>query len=115
MNVERLSSRLESLVSSSAGRDELRSKLDSGLHLIELAGNQRVWMPEDQPLEVVVAQSQRLAGAIPTGLSQQSLVNTLIPNISKANLNSTLMTLSGFFNRYYTSTYGVQSAQWLYI
>ncbi|KAI8805697.1 putative leucine aminopeptidase 1 [Cladochytrium replicatum] len=137
MNVERLSSSLESLVGSSAGRNELKTKFDSGLHLIELAGNQRVWMTEDQVLTeliqkhvrffdltdqplAIVAQSQRLADqplaatAIPTELAQQSFVNNLIPNISKANLNSTLTTLSSFFNRYYTSTYGVQSAQWLF-
>ncbi|KAI8805698.1 putative leucine aminopeptidase 1 [Cladochytrium replicatum] len=138
--VERLPTSLDSLLGSSGGREALKSKFATGLHLIQLAGNQKVWMTEDQilteliqkhvrffdltdqPLDVVAdnlrvvnsADQTFAATAIPTTLTQKTLVNSLIPKISKANLNSTLTTLSNFYNRYYTSTYGVQSAQWLF-
>jgi leucyl aminopeptidase len=52
--------------------------------------------------------------AFPTSLTQVSAVNTLISRYSISNVRSTLTTFSGFFNRYYRSTYGVQSAQWLF-
>ena len=36
-----------------------------------------------------------------------------MPSLDKARLKSTLTTFSGFYNRYYKSTYGKQSSDWL--
>ncbi|KAI1842143.1 hypothetical protein JX265_005720 [Neoarthrinium moseri] len=49
----------------------------------------------------------------PTAVAQTAAVNALIPSLSKANLQSKLTTFSNFQNRYYKSTYGVQSSNWL--
>ncbi|KXJ87517.1 hypothetical protein Micbo1qcDRAFT_124669 [Microdochium bolleyi] len=52
--------------------------------------------------------------AYPTAMTQTTAVRSLIAKYSVANVRSKLTTFSGFFNRYYRSTYGVQSAQWLF-
>lgn len=52
--------------------------------------------------------------AYPTAMTQTTAVRSLIAKYSIANVRSKLTTFSGFFNRYYRSTYGVQSAQWLF-
>lgn len=36
-----------------------------------------------------------------------------MPSLDKGKINSTLTTFSGFYNRYYKSTYGKQSSDWL--
>ncbi|KAM0226836.1 hypothetical protein ACHAP5_012303 [Fusarium lateritium] len=50
----------------------------------------------------------------PGAVAQTTAVKTLIPKLSQTNLRSTLTTFSNFHNRYYTSTYGQQSAEWLF-
>jgi leucyl aminopeptidase len=52
--------------------------------------------------------------AFPTTLTQGQAVESLIAQYSTANVRSTLTTFSGFYNRYYRATTGVQSAQWLF-
>ncbi|KAH7014221.1 uncharacterized protein B0I36DRAFT_255752 [Microdochium trichocladiopsis] len=52
--------------------------------------------------------------AFPTTLTQGTAVRSLIAKYSIDNVRTTLTKFSSFFNRYYRSTYGVQSAQWLF-
>jgi bacterial leucyl aminopeptidase len=52
--------------------------------------------------------------AFPTSLTQVSAVNTLISRWTIGNVRTDLQTFSSFYNRYYRSTTGVQSAQWLF-
>jgi len=53
-------------------------------------------------------------GTIPTTLTQQTVVNEFLPQISLKELNSTLNGFSDFFTRYYKSDTGVKAAEWLY-
>lgn len=52
--------------------------------------------------------------AFPSTLTQGTAVRSLIAKYSTANVRTTLTKFSSFFNRYYKSTTGVQSAQWLF-
>ncbi|KAI9152251.1 putative leucine aminopeptidase 1 [Paramyrothecium foliicola] len=52
--------------------------------------------------------------AFPTALTQVSAVNTLISRYNIATVRTNLQRFSGFYNRYYRATTGVQSAQWLF-
>ncbi|KIL90263.1 hypothetical protein FAVG1_05993 [Fusarium avenaceum] len=52
--------------------------------------------------------------SFPGAVAQSTAVKALIPKLSQTNLRSTLTTFSNFQNRYYTSTYGQQSAEWLF-
>ena len=49
----------------------------------------------------------------PASVAQTTAVKTLLPKIDQSGMKATLTTLSGYFNRYYKSTYGAQSSQWL--
>jgi len=49
-----------------------------------------------------------------TELREEKYVKSLFTKISEANLNQTVISLSNFFNRFYTSTTGEESARWLY-
>jgi len=50
----------------------------------------------------------------PTQLYQQALVNEMLNTSNPNRAWNDLTTLSAFQNRYYTSTYGQQSSQWIY-
>ncbi|KFA69406.1 hypothetical protein S40285_08808 [Stachybotrys chlorohalonatus IBT 40285] len=52
--------------------------------------------------------------AFPTSLNQISAVNTLISRYNIANVRTNLQRFSSFYNRYYHSTTGVESAAWLF-
>ncbi|KAG4267327.1 hypothetical protein FPRO04_04939 [Fusarium proliferatum] len=52
--------------------------------------------------------------SFPSAVAQTSAVNALIPKLSQTNLRSTLTEFIKFQNRYYKSTYGQQSAEWLF-
>ncbi|XXG97948.1 hypothetical protein Hte_004264 [Hypoxylon texense] len=54
------------------------------------------------------------AVAYPSTMAQADTVKSLISNLSKGNLETTLTTFSEFYNRYYTSTYGKQASDWLF-
>ncbi|OBR15146.1 Peptide hydrolase [Colletotrichum higginsianum IMI 349063] len=56
----------------------------------------------------------RQAVTYPTTLSHVSEANTLIARVSNTQPQSWLKTLTDFYNRYYLSTYGTQSATWLF-
>jgi len=49
----------------------------------------------------------------PTGPTQQNVVNPLIQQASQNSLRSYITSLSGFPNRYYSTSSGAQSAVWL--
>ncbi|KAI0381679.1 Zn-dependent exopeptidase [Hypomontagnella monticulosa] len=53
------------------------------------------------------------AVAYPSAMTQTSTVKSLISKLSKANLQSELTTFSEFYNRYYQSSYGKESSDWL--
>jgi len=53
-------------------------------------------------------------GAIPTAPTQQAIVNPIIAKANTDLMKSTLETLSGFNNRYYKSSTGEQSSNWLF-
>ena len=55
----------------------------------------------------------RRAPVYPSAVSQQAAVTPLNAKLSQTNLQTSLSTFSNFQNRYYKSTYGVQSSQWL--
>nr|WP_279497672.1 M28 family metallopeptidase [Aeromonas veronii] len=55
--------------------------------------------------------SQNLFSAPP--LTQGASVNRLLPHLDQGNIASTISKLSGWRNRYYTTTTGTQSADWV--
>ncbi|KAF5022846.1 hypothetical protein F66182_5079 [Fusarium sp. NRRL 66182] len=59
------------------------------------------------------ASSLQALATFPGAVAQTTAVRALLPKLSQANLRTTLTTFSNFHNRYYTSTYGQQSAEWL--
>ncbi|ENH66791.1 Leucine aminopeptidase 1 [Fusarium oxysporum f. sp. cubense race 1] len=58
--------------------------------------------------------SLQFLASFPGAVAQTSAVNALIPKLSQTNLRSTLTEFIKFQNRYYKSTYGQQSAEWLF-
>ncbi|QGI84874.1 hypothetical protein CEK25_011603 [Fusarium fujikuroi] len=58
--------------------------------------------------------SLQFLASFPSAVAQTSAVNALIPKLSQTNLRSTLTEFIKFQNRYYKSTYGQQSAEWLF-
>ncbi|KAF4979795.1 hypothetical protein FZEAL_4069 [Fusarium zealandicum] len=63
-------------------------------------------------LDEPVARLQVLP-SYPGAVAQSTAVKSLLPKLSQTRLRSTLTTFSNFHNRYYTSSYGQQSAEWL--
>ena len=49
----------------------------------------------------------------PTEIKYQTAVKALLPSLNKTLVQSNLERLSSFHNRYYNSTYGQQSSEWL--
>lgn len=56
---------------------------------------------------------RQAAVAFPSAVSMQSSVNPLLAKLSTSNMQSKLTTFANFQNRYYKSTYGKQSSEWL--
>jgi leucyl aminopeptidase len=46
-------------------------------------------------------------------LDNQTTVNPWLPQVAESNIYNTINTLSGYRNRYYTSNYGKNSAEWI--
>lgn len=46
-------------------------------------------------------------------MGQAAAIKVLLPKLDKSKIKSRLTTFSGFHNRYYKSTYGKQSSEWL--
>ncbi|KAF2853195.1 Zn-dependent exopeptidase [Plenodomus tracheiphilus IPT5] len=59
--------------------------------------------------------NRRAAAAVtfPTAMTQKTSVTPLLAKLSTANMQSKLTTFSAYQNRYYKSTYGKQSSEWL--
>ncbi|KAI8909609.1 hypothetical protein EDD86DRAFT_190388 [Gorgonomyces haynaldii] len=55
----------------------------------------------------------KAASKFPTALAYQSLVNSLISQVSETSIKSHIVTLSDFPERYYKSDNGVKAANWL--
>ncbi|XPS92192.1 Bacterial leucyl aminopeptidase [Ascochyta lentis] len=53
------------------------------------------------------------AVTFPTAVSQKASVSPLLSKLSTSNMKTGLTTFSNFQNRYYKSTYGKQSSEWL--
>ncbi|KAH6976374.1 hypothetical protein BKA56DRAFT_633602 [Ilyonectria sp. MPI-CAGE-AT-0026] len=62
---------------------------------------------DDEPI------SKRQVASFPAAVAQTTAVNALLPKLSQSRMQTALTGLSTFQNRYYTSTYGQQSAEWL--
>lgn len=60
-----------------------------------------------------LANEKRAAVTFPTSMAQTSAVKALLPKLSKTTIQSNLQTFSNFQNRYYRSSYGKQSSEWL--
>ncbi|KAF2703366.1 Zn-dependent exopeptidase [Pleomassaria siparia CBS 279.74] len=56
---------------------------------------------------------QVAAVTFPTVMTQSAAVKPLLTKLSKANLQTNLITFTTFTNRYYKATYGKQSSDWL--
>lgn len=54
-----------------------------------------------------------MLASFPDAVAQTTAVNALLPKLSQSRMQTTLTTFSNFHNRYYTSSYGQQSAEWL--
>eukprot|EP00002_Diphylleia_rotans_P028873 TRINITY_DN583_c0_g1_i1.p1 TRINITY_DN583_c0_g1~~TRINITY_DN583_c0_g1_i1.p1 ORF type:complete len:369 (-),score=91.36 TRINITY_DN583_c0_g1_i1:34-1140(-) len=52
--------------------------------------------------------------AVPTQPTKQAVVNPLLAKVSATNLKNTVTKLSSYYNRYYTTTTGAESANWLF-
>lgn len=46
-------------------------------------------------------------------MGQTTAVKALLPKLNKTTIQSKLQTFSNFYNRYYKSSYGKQSSEWL--
>ena len=59
------------------------------------------------------AQAVRAKALASYAIDSQPLVNAWLPQVREANLYATINHLQGYQNRYYASTTGVQSAEWI--
>ncbi|KAM0431357.1 hypothetical protein ACHAPT_005333 [Fusarium lateritium] len=57
--------------------------------------------------------SLQVIASFPGAVAQKTAVNALLPKLSQTKLRDFLTTFSNFHNRYYTASYGQQSAEWL--
>jgi leucyl aminopeptidase len=99
-----------------------------GLRLIEFNETYRAWMTPDQIVILetqsdnwmditeyrVPVASKTFVDPIPTTLTEQAIVNQLLPDVEVANIENTITTLSAFFNRYYRAQSGFDASQWLF-
>jgi leucyl aminopeptidase len=53
------------------------------------------------------------AVTFPSAVSKQTSVTPLLSKLSKTNMQTDLQTFSNYHNRYYKSSYGKQSSEWL--
>ncbi|KAF4437307.1 leucyl aminopeptidase, partial [Fusarium albosuccineum] len=82
--------------------DEKWALREKHVNFIDITG-----LDEDPP------KSLQMIALFPGAVAQTTAIMALLPKISQTRLRSALTTFSNFHNRYYTSTYGEQSAQWL--
>jgi len=64
--------------------------------------------------EVDIRLTPKRQFAIPTDPSHQSAVNPLLNQLQSDNFRANLIHFSSYRNRYYTSTYGVDSSNWIF-
>ncbi|RYP57761.1 hypothetical protein DL769_009294 [Monosporascus sp. CRB-8-3] len=55
----------------------------------------------------------RAAVTYPSSMTQTTAARSLVSKLSAVNMRSELTTFSGFYNRYYPSSYGKQASGWL--
>ena len=67
----------------------------------------------DFPEPEIRSLAAQAPAVFPSSMTQSTTVNTIIENLSTANLEKDLTKLTEFHNRYYKSTYGNQSSTWL--
>ncbi|ESU07173.1 hypothetical protein FGSG_01818 [Fusarium graminearum PH-1] len=91
---------------SNAAAIEPRQSRETKLYKIELG--------PDDVRTVTETENLQFLASFPSAVAQSSAVKALLPKLSQANLRTTLTTFSNFYNRYYTSAYGEQSADWLF-
>ncbi|KAL8870118.1 MAG: hypothetical protein Q9174_003762, partial [Haloplaca sp. 1 TL-2023] len=130
------------VVAASPALDEREAKLKQGLRLIKTsAADPGTWAAEDEKVHTHTGQrvhfvditdikdpevlarldgddSARVAAPVPAitypGVSHQAEANGLINQLTTSGPQSWLQTMTNFYNRYYSSTYGTQSATWLF-
>jgi leucyl aminopeptidase len=51
--------------------------------------------------------------AFPGDVAQEAKVSPLLPKLNKTNIQTNLETFTGYHNRYYKSSYGKESSEWL--
>jgi len=120
------------LASVAHGRKHTHAKEEDqkakGLRLIALYdGDKGTWMND----ETIIQLSQQRIGfrditdwvdslavpvppTLPDQPQQKPYVRSLASQLQTTNLESTVTTLSSFFTRYYTTTSGVEAAEWIY-
>jgi leucyl aminopeptidase len=95
--------------------------LDQG-RLVAIAGviHQRMgqcggFMYHTSEAEARAALTQRSAAepTPPYSITQRELLEPMLANMQEKNVESTILALSGFVNRYYSSTSGVDASAWL--
>ncbi len=59
-------------------------------------------------------QAALAASFVAPPIAQQSLVNSLLPQLNSAGITQVITDLSGFTNRYYTTTSGKAGADWIF-
>ncbi|KAI8617183.1 hypothetical protein BC830DRAFT_1114805 [Chytriomyces sp. MP71] len=102
-----------------------------GFRLIATGAETAAWMSEeqilglrrkeigfmdvtDQDLEAIASLGLPKRFAPPSKIAHKVVVNALLPNISIPHMTSFLTKFSSFKTRYYQSTSGAESADWLY-
>ncbi|KAI8849443.1 hypothetical protein BC829DRAFT_391768 [Chytridium lagenaria] len=104
--------------------------LENGFRLISTAEGDARWMTEDEILNLIRTQTKFMdvtdgdlsASSLvpplrfkpPTTPTQQDIVKPLFANVSTTHLESWLTKFTSFKNRYYQSSSGGESAQWLF-
>jgi len=78
----------------------------AGVHFMDITDYQELH-------ESSQALAARQAAAFPAAVAQKTSVAPLLSKLSTANMQSKLTTFVGFNNRYYKSTTGKQSSEWL--
>jgi len=67
---------------------------------------------DHQEIDLSLTPKRKLA--IPDEPTHQSTVNPLLNQLNQENFRANLIHFSSYQNRYYTSTYGVQSSTWIF-
>ncbi|KAF7542598.1 hypothetical protein G7Z17_g11428 [Cylindrodendrum hubeiense] len=89
-------------------------RLEEPLYKIELApGDEHKHFIDITDLDDEPAAGLQKRATFPNAVAQTTAVNALFPQLSQSRMRTALTTFSTFHNRYYTASYGQQSAEWL--